>query len=403
MYLSTNRLRGGLASLGSLLLLSLLWPTPAVAQRVPVPSSLTCEACLVVDKSTGDIVFGRAIHRPLPNASTTKMMTALVTVSEARMGELVTVSAAAAAVGGGGLDLQAGDIYAVRDLLYALLLDSSNEAAAALADHWTRGSAQFIQTMNRTARSLGAQDTRFENPHGLDESGHFSSAFDLALIAQEVLDTPSLARIVATPRRTISVPGGAVTLENRNLLLERYRGATGVKTGRTLGAGEVLVAAAERGPHSLIAVAMRSLDAAADAEVLLDVGFEELRAEARRERREEAALARRPGLLLSAREQVGALVFDPSGSTSVVAGADVEGQTPAAGIEITFRPADQLLLPLQEGEQIGTVQVMSGGSVLGTAPALAQDPVASAGSSWGARALSGLLRTAATVAAGVRA
>ena len=403
MHLSTNRLQGGLAALVSLLLCGALLQAPAGAQGVTAPGSLTCEACLVVDKSTGAVLFGRAIHRQLPNASTTKMMTALVTVSEARMSEFVTVSAEAAAVGGGGLDLQAGDVYAVRDLLYALLLDSSNEAAAALADHWSRGSSHFVQTMNRTARSLGAEDTLFANPHGLDQAGHYSSAFDLALIAQEVLATPALARIVATPRRAISVPGGTVTVENRNLLLESYRGAIGVKTGRTLGAGEVLVAAAERGPLGVIAVAMRSIDAAADAEALLDVGFEELRARARRERREQARLARQPGLLLSAREQVGALVFDPSGSTAVVAGADIEGQTPAEGIEIAFKPADRLLLPLRQGEQIGTVQVMSGGSVLGTAPALAADPVASAGSSWGARALSGLLRTAASLAAGVRA
>ena len=331
------------------------------------------------------------------------MTTALVTVSQAQLRDLVTVSEAAAAVGGGGLDLEPGDVYSVRDLLYALLLDSSNEAAAALADHWAAGAADFIRTMNRTAGRLGATNTAFANPHGLDQAGHYSSASDLALIAAELLETPSLARIVSTPRQVIAAPGGSVAVENRNLLLESYRGAVGVKTGRTLGAGEVLVAAAERGPHAVIAVAMRSVDAAADAATLLDLGFEELRADARRQREEERRLAAEPGLLLSAREQVGALVFDPSGATAVGAGADVEGRTPAEGVEITFTPADELLLPLEEGEEIGTVQVMSGGSVLGTAPALAQDPVATAGSSWATRALSGLLRTAALVAAGVRA
>lgn len=349
------------------------------------------------------MIFGRAIHRRLPNASTTKMMTALVTVTEARLKDLVTVSSAAAAVGGGGLDLDAGDVYPVRDLLYALLLDSSNEAAAALADHWTTGSAGFIRAMNKTARALGAENTAFVNPHGLDQAGHYSSPFDLALIAQELLATPALAEIVAAPRQTIAVPGGSATVENRNLLLESYPGAFGVKTGRTLGAGEVLVAAARRGPRSVIAVAMRSTDAVDDARALLDLGFQELRALAEQERQEKERLANEPGLLLSAREQVGALVFDPSGATAVVAGADVEGLTPAGGVQITFTPAQQLLLPLQEGEQIGTVQVMSGGSVLGTAPALADDAVASARSSWGTRALSGLLRTAALVVAGVRA
>jgi len=353
--------------------------------------------------STGDVIFGRAIDRQLPNASTTKMMTALVTLSEARMRDLVTVSPVAAALGGGGLDLQAGDVFSLRDLLYALLLDSSNEAAAALADHWTGGSGSFIRAMNKRARALGAENTLFANPHGLDQSGHYSSAADLVLIAQELLSMPSLAEIVATPRETIAVPGGTVTVENSNLLLDSYKGAIGVKTGRTLGAGEVLVAAAERGPHSLIAVVMRSIDATVDSRVLLDLGFEELRAQAQREREEERRLANQPGLLLSAREKVGALVFDPSGATDVVAGADVEGLTPTGGVEITFTPAARLLLPLQEGEQIGTVQVMSEGSVLGTAPALAEDPVASVTSSWGTRALSGLLRTAALVVAGARA
>lgn len=342
------------------------------------------------------MIFGRAIHRQLPNASTTKMMTALVTVSRSRLGELVTVSAAAAAVGGGGLDLDEGDVLSVRDLLYALLLDSSNEAAAALADHWAGGVRAFLREMNNRARTLGAEDTSFANPHGLDQAGHYSSAWDLALIAEEVLRTPALAEIVATPQRTIAVPGGTVTLENRNLLLEGYRGTIGVKTGRTLGAGEVLVAAAGRGAYDLLAVAMRSADAAADARVLLDFGFETLRAEARR-------LASEPRLLLSTHEQVGALVFDPSGATAVVAGADIEAVTPPDLIEITFIPSERLLLPLEEGERIGTVHVMSGDSVLGTAPALADDPVDSAASSWGTRAVAGLLRTAALVAAGVGA
>lgn len=327
------------------------------------------------------------------------MTTALVAVSRFRMREMVTVSEVAASVGGGGLDLDAGEVFSVRDLLYALLLDSSNEAAAALADHWGQGSAGFIRRMNRTARSLGAHNTLFANPHGLDEPGHYSSAADLALIAAEVLDTPVLAAIVATPRRTIAVPGGTATIENRNVLLESYRGATGVKTGRTLGAGDVLVASAERGPHSLIAVAMRSSDAPGDARTLLDLGFETLRERAERARRPAA----RPGLLLSAREQVGALVFDPAGATAVVAGTDIEGETPPTGIEITFTLADRLLLPLEQGEEIGTVQVMSQGAVLGTAPALADDHVASASSSWGTRALSGLLRIAASVVAGVGA
>ncbi len=331
------------------------------------------------------------------------MVTALVTADAASFREVVQVSPEAAAVGGGGLDLSAGDLFTVRDLLYALLLDSSNEAAAALAAHVEGDIDAFVEEMNRTVRSLGLRDTRFANPHGLDQPGHYSSASDLAEIAQALLDDARLARIVATPQRTISAPEGAALLENSNPLLETYQGAIGVKTGRTLGAGEVLVAAATRRQGSLIAVVMRSADAAADARELLDRGFVALEKRARAQRREARARAREPGLLLSAREEVGALVFDPGGSTVVVAGADLHGAIPPGPLDITFTPADQVLLPLQEGEEVGTVEVMSNGSILGTVPALARDPVARRRSSWVGRALSGVIRGAARLAAGLGA
>ena len=361
---------------------------------------------MVVD-SDGKVLWGRAIHLQLPNASTTKMMTALVVVDQARQRELVTVQAEAAAVGGGGLDLSTGEVYSVRDLLYALLLDSSNEAAAALALHVGDDMASFVAAMNDRAAELGADDTRFANPHGLDQAGHHSTAADLALIAAEVLDTRTLARIVATPAAPIATPGGSVVVQNRNVLLETYRGAIGVKTGQTLGAGNVLVAAARRGPHLVIAVAMRSADAAADARVLLDHGFEKVRAAARRARereREAAAAAAEPGVVLAARQHVGALVFDPAGATRVLAAAEVEAPDLLGGsLEITFTPSAELLLPLVEGEEIGTVEVMSGDAVIATVPALAQDPVESASPSWPARALSGLLRGAAFVVNGINA
>ena len=354
----------------------------------------------------GEVLWGRAIHRRLPNASTTKMMTALVVVEEAGLRELVTVQAEAAAVGGGGLDLSTGEVYTVKDLLYALLLDSSNEAASALALHVSDDTASFVGAMNARAAELGAGDTSFANPHGLDQTGHYSSAADLAAIGAEVLRTPKLARIVATPAAPIGTPRGSVVVENRNVLLETYRGAIGIKTGQTLGAGNVLVAAARRGPHLVIAVAMRSSDAAADARLLLDHGFAEVRAAARRERAQAAAAAAaaEPGIVLAAREHVGALVFDPAGATRVLAAAEVEAPELLGGsLEITFTPSAELLLPLAEGEEIGTVEVMSGDAVIATVPALAQDPVGSESPSWGVRALSGLLRGAAFVVSGITA
>jgi serine-type D-Ala-D-Ala carboxypeptidase (penicillin-binding protein 5/6) len=378
-----------------------LGPTRAAAQPLERPA-VSCESCLVLDLGTGRTLFRRAIHQRLPNASTTKMVTALITATSAELRERVRVSPEAAGIGGGGLDLQPGEVYRVGDLLYALLLDSSNEAAAALAEHVGPGAEGFVEQMNELAASLGADDTHFQNPHGLDERGHFSSADDLALIAQQVLAHPVLADIVATPRHTISVPGGSLIVENRNLLLESYRGAIGVKTGRTLGAGEVLVAAARRGAGSVIAVAMRSTDAAADARALLDYGFARL-AEQEQRAQELQEILGEDGLLLAENEEVGALVFDPAGAAAVVAGEDVSGLAPPEGVEITFTPAEDLLLPLRDGEEVGTVELTVGDSVLATTSAVVDDAIPSSSPSWGAQALSGLLRAAASLASAVAA
>jgi D-alanyl-D-alanine carboxypeptidase (penicillin-binding protein 5/6) len=333
------------------------------------------------------------------------MATALVVADEASFRELVRVSSSAAAVGGGGLDLSEGDVASVRDLLYALLLDSSNEAAVALAEHVSGDVGDFVRRMNRMVRDLGTSDTRFTNPHGLDQTGHASTAADLAVIGQRVLATPRLATIVASPAASISVNGSTRAVENRNVLLESYIGAVGIKTGRTLGAGEVLVAAARRGPHGLIAVAMRSADAAADARRLLDAGFAELRERARREKRAAERAAANPEVLLNERQSVGALVFDPAGATEVIAGEEVTGSLPdgVVAAEYRFTPSDRLLLPLTEGEEIGSVEVMAGDVVVATVPALAQDAVMIEESSWAERAFSGILRTAAIVMGGVGA
>lgn len=358
----------------------------------------------MLDAASGKVLFRRAIDRPLPNASTTKMMTALLVAEAAGARELVRVSPAAASVGGGGLDLSAGDVYAVRDLLYALLLDSSNEAAAALAEHVTGDVDEFVRAMNRRARELGGSATRFANPHGLDVQGHHSTARDLAVIGLELLENRRLARIVATPRQTISTPGGSTVVENRNALLETYPGAVGIKTGRTLGAGEVLVAAAKRGPRFLVAVAIRSGDAAADARRLLDYGFARLRRAERLERERAEAEAAESGIVLAANERVGALVFDPAGATAVVAGEEVSAPGGVGDeIAVEFTASEQLLLPLAAGEHIGTVQVVSGDEVIATVPALAGHPVGVDDASWGTRALTGLLRTAAIVMDGIAA
>lgn len=342
------------------------------------PPAVTCSACILVD-DTGRTLFARRADDELPNASTTKMVTALVTLHDSHLTDRVTVSPNAAATGGGGLDLHPGDVYSVEGLLYALLLSSSNDAAVALAEHDAGSEDAFVAEMNATARSLGLRHTHFANPHGLDAPGHYSSARDLARIALAVLRRPILARIVATPHAEIRGRAGTIELDNRNVLLESYAGAIGVKTGYTTGAGDVLVAAARRHHRVLIAVAMHSVNAAVDDAALLDYGWERL--------------AR--GVLVGAGAVVGELVFG-AGSTPVVAGRTLRGYERTDALRVSLDPAADLTLPVLPGQAVGRARVSIGGRQVGSVAILATGALGSA-RSWGASVLSGMVDAVARV------
>lgn len=345
---------------------------------------MTCAACLVAVGE--DVLWGREIDARRANASTTKMVTALLVVRRGRLDEEVTASRAAAATGGGGLDLRPGDVYSVEELLYALLLSSSNDAAVALAEHHSGSEEAFVDRMNRFVRTLGARESRFVTPHGLDVPGHFSTARDLARIALAVLRRPALAEIVATPETTITGSSGSRRIVNTNPLLETYEGAVGVKTGYTAGAGDVLVAAAVRGGRRLIAVALGSSDAAADARALLDYGF--------------AVLGR--SVLVREGTVLGALVFDPAGAAVVIAGRTIRGIPDPSTISVGFEPAGSLHPPIAEGETVGTMVVSSRGDVVARAPAVAEAPLGEEDGGGGAASFLGAVLSAAEALFGGR-
>ncbi|MGH2786710.1 MAG: D-alanyl-D-alanine carboxypeptidase family protein [Actinomycetota bacterium] len=331
------------------------------AGGAPRPPEVTCGACIVVDE--GDrVLFARRPDARLPMASTTKMVTALLVVDRAGLADTVSVSAAAAATGGGGLGLEAGETYTVEGLLYALLLSSSNDAAVALAEHVEGSEAVFVSDMNEYAAELGAERTAFVTAHGLDEPGHYSTARDLATIAAAVVEHPALAEIVATPATTIPGRGGSIAVVNRNALLESYRGAVGVKTGYTLGAGNVLVGAAHRRGRLLISVAMDSADATADTRLLLDYGF--------------ARLART--VLLRAGAVVGGFIAIDGSGTAVVADGTVRGPYERSDVEFVLEPAPGRG-GVVRGERMGDVVVVHRGRPVGRVAAVAARDVASDG------------------------
>lgn len=354
-------------------------PTVAPARAQPGPA-VDCRACLLVDDLNQEL-FARAPDRRLPNASTTKMLTALVTVERVpSLDDEVTVSPRAAATPEGKLSLQAGERLSVRELLAALLLNSSNDAAVALAEHVAGSESAFVNALNERAAQLGAVRTHFVTPHGLDRPGHVSTARDLAIMAQALLADEVLASIVAAPRATITSSARRIELTNTNELIAAYPGATGVKTGFTLDAGNVLVASAKRHGRTLLAVVMGSDDHFADSIALLDHGFERLSR----------------GILLADMTTFTDLVLDPGGSTGTAAASAVRGINHPDRVTVEFFPEPDLTAPIEVGDRVGTAVVYDlGGREVGRSRVLATTSVPGHRPGW----LEGTLSSVISVAA----
>lgn len=230
---------------------------------------IEAKAAAVSDRASGAVLWSVNADSPLPMASTTKLMTALVALESLSPDQVVTVPAAAI-IGNASMGLVAGDQVSVLALLYGALLPSGNDAAMTLAIAAAGSEAAFVERMNQRAAEWGLQETHFVNPHGLDAPGHVSSARDLISLAQRALDNPVIAQVVATPQ--INIAGYPLT--NTNLLLTTYEGAYGVKTGTTDAAGQVLIAAANNGHGDAVAVVLNSPDRFTETPRLLDYYFD---------------------------------------------------------------------------------------------------------------------------------
>lgn len=247
------------------------------------PEQLSAASALLMDADTGAILFARHHMERRSPASTTKIMTALLILEEGRLGEKVVITERAAAVTGTGLGLRRGQQITLRDLLWAILLKSANDAALAAAEHVGGSEERFVAQMNAKADSLGMGGTHFTNPHGLDNPDHYSTAYDLAILTRQALRNPTFARMVQTREAQLAILTGRngkvvkrKVIRTHNQLLDQFAGADGVKTGYTEQAGRCLVASATRGDHRLITVLLNDSRRWAEAAALLEYGFSAL-------------------------------------------------------------------------------------------------------------------------------
>jgi serine-type D-Ala-D-Ala carboxypeptidase (penicillin-binding protein 5/6) len=331
--------------------------TPALASAPQVGG----RAYLVKNATTGEVLLARNADHRVPIASITKLMTVLVTLEHADLDDVVTVTGGAAAVGESTIFLQPGERLTVRELIEAALIQSANDAAAALADYVGGGSrSTFVGLMNAKARELGLHDTHFANPDGLDEDGHYSSARDVTRLAQAAMESPVVRRIVRTREKTIS---GGRRLETWNDLLYTFPNLLGVKTGHTSGAGWSEVAAA-RGPGYVVYTTL-------------------LGEPTRAQRNEDLARLLAWGIsryrvlpVIARRAYASASLPYGQGRLDLLANRRVTGVVRLGKplvIEVVTRPS--VALPVARGQRLGTVRVYRGGRLIASSPLVASKSV----------------------------
>ena len=223
--------------------------------EIPKTSS---RVALIFDRNSKKILYEKNGLKQVPMASTTKIMTAIVVLENAKLNDVVTIDKKAAAIGGSRLGLKVNDKISVKDLLYGLMLRSGNDAAVALANHVGGSVEGFAKLMNKKAKELNLNNTNFVTPHGLDNSKHYTTAYELAIMADYALKNETFEKIVGTKFTNIKINESTISINNTNELLGNLEGVYGVKTGFTNGAGRCLVSSCKRGDLDIITVVLGS-------------------------------------------------------------------------------------------------------------------------------------------------
>lgn len=247
---------------------------PAV-QSAPVAPVVDGKSAIVVDSVTGKVLYEKNCHLRRPPASTTKLMTAILALEHGRLTERVVASKHACETQFCSLHLKPGEVLTFMDLMKGLLIRSANDSAVCIAEHVGGTEANFVAMMNKKARLIGARETHFVHPHGLYDPKHYSTAYDLAIMARYAVRFPEFNRIVKLRVAKISrsLNDKDIVLKNTARFIWKYPGADGIKTGYTKEAGRCFVGSATRGGWRVISVVLGSKEAGQDTAALMDYAF----------------------------------------------------------------------------------------------------------------------------------
>jgi len=253
----------------------LLPPTGWAETEEPPDLAPNARAAILMDATSGRVLYGKNVDQEMLIASLTKIMTAIIAIEQGDLDELVTVGPNAVGVEGSSIYLKLGEKVPLATLLYGLMLRSGNDAAVAIAEHIGGSVEGFVYLMNEKAEYLGLEHTHFANPHGLDQKGHYSSARDLATLTAYALKNPTFQEIVKTEVKVVPWPGEKWHRKfyNKNKMLRLYQWADGVKTGFTKRARRTLVSSASKEGAQLVTVTLNDGDDWKESMMMLEYGF----------------------------------------------------------------------------------------------------------------------------------
>ncbi len=334
---------------GTMLFFLLLTLLPLQSQAADISAA----SAIVIEASSRTPLYEKDSHTRRPPASTTKIVTALLAIERADPKQMLTVSSRAAEVEGSQLGLQEGDQLSLQDLLHILLMKSGNDAAITIAENLAGSIEIFAEWMNRKAEEFGLKNTHFTNPHGLPDDNHYTTAYDLAILAAKAMENELFREIVQKTKTKLEYKG--LVLSNSNKLLYNCPGACGIKTGFTKKAGRCLVSAAERDNVTLICVTLSAPDDWNDHRALYDICFPrveryEVLAAGQYKTTQPALNAKNPILLTNA---------------SPLYGIRIDGQ-PVPFSSEEYLPA-VLFAPVRKGQVVGSIALTQNSFILSRA------------------------------------
>lgn len=354
------------------------------AYAQPTLPTVEAEAAILIDAKSGEILYDKNMDTLLEPASTTKMLTCILALENLDRDRMITIDAETPFTEGSRIYLQEGEQMSVEDLLHALMLESANDAAVALAKAMAGSVEEFSKMMNEKAKEIGAKQPQFVNPHGLHQEGHLTSAYDLAMIAKYGMQKEDFRALVSTYKYQMSATNirperAEVPMYNTNRLLydtatkmyvngvlreAKYAGTTGIKTGYTSSAGGCLAASAVKEDGTeLIAVVLKSSDLGrfADCVTLLDYGFAKYH----------TALAIEGNLSLGTVKVKRGAVGKVEAVTAESAHVTLPIEASTAVVKTKILLDKNVKAPVKKGDKIGTVEIYEGDTLRGTVDAVA--------------------------------